>query len=179
MQGELVNWIGISSWFGVNWGNVASVFGMVFSLWAVSNARRARQAAEQAAASVLNQSNDQEDNDRLKSLVGKLRSARDASLARGNTDADRIVGRQLQKDTQLVEIAIDALRTELPLSWNENQRNRPTSKARELRTSLEAIRTDQNSRDEWHKVLDILQGLIAEMEQIEREARNQVILPRP
>ncbi len=145
-------------------GLLLSAAGVVVSLWALFKADSAKKAVDKAIA----KNSDQISRDDARALLGKLTAARDAAMGR-KKGASRLssAGRDVSSDIRALELAQDALATSA-FGSDKKLASRMRVASYELKEALEAI-TRNKDRDGWADALGVLQGVIPELDLLQRE----------
>lgn len=152
---------------------ILSVFGLFLSWYAIHNA----QSAKDMASSVVKRFNQSADSARLKTVLERLRSAKEVAIRRQSgapASASRGVGKR--DDLMPLRLAQDSLRTELPLEMDQQARSSATNAADEIATAIQSISDPTSTRDGWKDALAALQVVIPDMEREERRVNNRNVL---
>lgn len=145
-------------------GLLLSAAGVAISLWALFEADSAKKAVDK----VIAKNSDQISRDDARGLLDKLTAARDAAMGR-KKGASRLssAGRAVSSDKRALELAQDALATSA-FGSDQKLASRMRVAADQLKEALEAI-TKNKDRDGWADALGVLQGVIPELELLQRE----------
>lgn len=145
-------------------GLLLSVAGVGLSVWALVKADSANKAVDK----VIVKSNDQIARDDARGLLDKLTSAKDAAIGRKQGASSlSSAGRTIPRDKMALELAQDALST-ATVGSNQQLAARIRAASGELTNALEAI-SSNSGRDGWADALGVLQGVIPEIEVLQRE----------
>ncbi|OJF93979.1 hypothetical protein AX761_19475 [Rhizobium sp. 58] len=157
--------------------NLLNLGGFGLSIFAALTAKSARQAATEAAASVVSKKNQQEDTDRLKALLLAVRAAKDTAMRR-QVGAPEVLsaGHDISHDIQALRTAHDALVSGLPLDFEDGLQSDAQSAADEISKGLNNIEDVGANRDGWKDCLSTLQVLLPRLEQEERRQRDQELM---
>ena len=144
-------------------GVLLSAAGVLLSVWALQKADSAMKAVDR----VIGKNSDQMMRDDARRLLDKLTVARDAAMGRKRGASSlSSAGRPLANDKRALELAQDALAT-INFGPDRDLGSKMRVAADELKKALEAI-TSNPGRDGWADALGVLQGVIPEIEALQR-----------
>lgn len=147
-------------WIGLGIG----VFGDGLAIWALIQAGSAKRAVRHA----LEKSSDQVARDDARSLLANLTQAKDAAMGRRRGGSPlAIAGRSESNDVHRLQLAQDNLATST-ISANKKLTVKLRQASTELTTALQAI-ASSGTRDGWADALGVLQGIIPEIEIVQRK----------
>ncbi len=136
-----------------------------------------KKAANDAATKVIAKKNEQEDRERLRSLIATLGAAKDAAMRRQRGVPESMsAGHDRDLDLQSLRFAHDALLTKLPLDLAEEIHADAGNATGELEVALSNVEGVGANRDGWKDALSTLQVLIPRLEQEERRRRDQELI---
>ncbi|MDE0254576.1 MAG: hypothetical protein OYG32_07250 [Rhodospirillaceae bacterium] len=153
---------------------VLSAGGIVLSLIALYKANSARKAVSQ----VIAKKDIQEDRQRLLELITSLNEAKKVALAIKSATHDlQRIGITGSGALHSLELAEDALRTRLPISWDQDEKEKFVKSADELQSAIAVISGGLPPRTGWKAALVVLQRVIPMFEAEERKLANASLNP--
>lgn len=135
-------------------------------------------SAYDLAKTVVGRKNEHEDAQRLRDLLTTLNAAKEAAMRGESASAgNRSPGHANRQAMQRLQTAEDALRTKLPISWNDRQRSEAGGVANEIEQALDVINNTQATRDGWKNARGALQKIIPNIEKEGRQFADSALLP--
>ena len=155
---------------------IISGIGVLLSVFALTRAN----SAQKTARRVLKSKDNEEDKQRLRELIATLNDVKGIALRkRDSSNFLRNIGLKDSEALTRLSEAEDALRTKLPIAWNQDKRVTVEAAATDINAAIETIRSGTDAAKGWQNAVVVLQRVIPQLEREERSLTNAAIYQEP